>query len=489
VAAFGLGLVMAAGQAPLGLWPLTLAALAALFLMQSRAPGLAAAAWLALFAAAGHFGLALSWLVEPFLIDPSRHAWMAPFALALMAFGLGLFWAAAAAAGHALAAGAGRPLALALALAAAELARGHVLTGFPWASIGHVWIGTPPAQLAALAGPTGLTLMTVLAAAAPVAAGWSGAVAGLAILGAAFGAGAWRLGQPDPPEQPVTVRLVQPNAAQEEKWDPDRARLFFDRQLAFTAAPPAPGRPRPDLVVWPETAVPFLLEQTPELGPVVAGAAGGAVVVLGIQRSDGRRGWNSLAVFAPDGALRAVYDKHHLVPFGEYIPMGDLAAAWFGITAFAAREGNSYSAGPGPQVIDLGPGLGRVLPLICYEAVFPQGLRGLPERPGWLLQATNDAWFGQLTGPYQHLAQARLRSIEQGLPMVRVANTGVSAVIDARGRLLATIPLGQAGHLDTALPGALAAPPYARLGEAPALALLAAALLALGLTGGRGRRP
>jgi len=482
-AAFGLGLAMAAGQAPLGLWPLTLVALSALLLLLSRTPTAAAAAWAGLWAGIGHFGLALSWLVEPFLIDAPRHGWMAPFALAFMAAGLSLFWAAAAAAGQAMAQGRRRALALAVTFAAAELARGYLFTGFPWALIGHVWIGTALAQVAALAGPSGLTLLTTLAAALPVAAGWTGAATGLALLAAAAGFGLWRLGLPDPADRALTVRLVQPNAAQEEKWDPARARLFLDRQLAYTAA-----LPRPDLVIWPETAVPYLLERTPDLGPLVAEAAGGATVVLGIQRSDGVRGWNSLAAFGPDGRLTAVYDKHHLVPFGEYIPLGDLASEWFGITAFAARDGNAYSAGPGPQLIDLGAGLGRVLPLICYEAVFPQGLRGLTERPDWLLQATNDAWFGTLTGPYQHLAQARLRAIEQGLPLLRAANTGVSAVIDARGRLRAELSLGQAGYVDAPLPGAVPAPPYARFGEAPVLLLLIG--LGLGVAAPwRSRRP
>ena len=488
VAAFGLGLVMATGQAPLGFWPLTLLGLSALILMLARAPSAGAAAWCGLFGGAGYFGLALSWLVEPFLIDVARHGWMAPFAVAFMAFGLALFWAAAAGLGHRMAGGRRwRALALAVTLAAAELARGYVLTGFPWALIGHVWIGTPVAQAAAYVGPSGLTLLTTLAAALPVALGPAGLGAALVMLAAVWGGGALRLARPDPADRPVMLRLVQPDAEQRDKWDPERARLFFDRQLGFTAAPPAPGAPRPDLVIWPETAVPYLLDQNPELGPIIADAGGGATVALGIQRSEGMRGWNSLAVIAPDGAVTATYDKHHLVPFGEYIPFGDLASEWFGITAFAARDGNAYSAGPGPALIDLGGAAGRVLPLICYEAVFPQDLRGLPDRPGWLLQVTNDAWFGTLTGPYQHLAQARLRAIEQGLPLVRVANTGVSAVIDAKGRVLAEIPLGRAAFLDAALPGALPAPPYARWGEAPALLALAALALAV-LSRGR-RRP
>ncbi len=474
-AALGVGLVMATGQAPLGFWYLAWPALVALLALLSRAAGPGQAAWLGLLAALGHFGLALSWLVEPFLIDVARHGWMAPFAVVLMAGGLGLFWAGASAAGWRAGQGRWRPLALAVALAAAELARGYVLTGFPWAMIGHVWIDTPVAQVAALAGPVGLTLLSTVSAALPLMLGAAGLAAGLALLGAAATFGTLRLAAPDPADRPVTLRLVQPDAAQQDKWDPDRARMFFGRQLDYTAA-----APRPDLVIWPETAVPWLLDQSPELAPIIADAAGGATVVLGVQRSDGLRYFNSMAVIAPDGRVGAVHDKHHLVPFGEYIPFGDLASEWFGLTAFAARDGNAYSAGPGPALVDLGSGLGRVLPLICYEAVFPQDLRGLPARPDWLLAITNDAWFGTLTGPYQHFAQARLRAIEQGLPLVRVANTGISGVIDARGRVRALIPLDQAAWLDVALPGELPQPPYARWGELPVLLVLAGFAAVLG---------
>jgi apolipoprotein N-acyltransferase len=195
--------------------------------------------------------------------------------------------------------------------------------------------------------------------------------------------------------------------------------------------------------------------------------------VTGVQRVEGFRFWNSMAVVGPGGVITGRYDKHHLVPFGEYIPFGDQMYRWFGLVAFAAQEGNGYSPGAGPAVLDLGPGLGRALPLICYEAVFPQDLRRAPGRADWILQITNDAWFGEWTGPYQHLAQAQLRAIEQGLPMVRVANTGVSALIDARGRVVDSLPLGQAGYLDVVLPGALPPTPYQRWGEGPVGLLLA----------------
>ena len=472
--AFGLGAVVASGQVPLSFWWLALAGLAALTAQLARARGAADAAWLGLFAGAGHFTLALSWLVQPFLIDAETHAWMAPFAVVFMSFGLALFWAGAAALSFWFP-GWRRPLALALALTLAEFARGHVLTGFPWATIGHVFIATPIAQLASLGGAVMLTLLATGAAALPVAFGRRGFAAAALLIAASAAFGLWRLDQPDPAARPLMLRLAQPNAEQGAKWDPLRARAYFDRLLDFAAA-----APRPDLVIWPETAVPYMLEHEPELAPTIAAASRGVPVITGIQSTDGTRYFNSLVVIGPDAGVQARYDKHHLVPFGEYIPFGDTAYALFGISAFAARQGNGYAAGPGPAILDLGPVIGRVLPLICYEAIFPQDLRKAPGRADWILQITNDAWFGVLTGPFQHLAQARLRAIEQGLPLVRVANTGISAMIDAKGRVLATIPLGKAAYLDAPLPAALAPTPYARRGDGPVLALLVALFAALG---------
>ena len=471
------GVLAAAGQAPLDLWPLALVGLAGLAWRVSAASGWRPAALVGLFGGAGYFAAALSWIVEPFLIDAARTAWMAPFALLLMAFGMALFWAAAAALAHA-----GRPVALAFAvtLTLAEAARGVLFTGFPWALPGHIWIGTPVGQTASVWGPLGLTLVTMLAVALPVAFGLRGLALGAALTGASWAFGASRLAAPLPPEREATVRLVQPNAAQAAKWDPERARGFFERQLALSAEP-AEGA-APSLVIWPETAVPYLLDRAGPALEQIGAAGGGAPVAVGIQRTDGgTRGWNSLAVLAPDGGVTQVYDKYHLVPFGEYIPFGDLLFRWFGLRAFAAAEGFGYSAGEGPALMDLGPVLGRVVPLICYEAVFP----GIPRRAqaagraDWLLQVTNDAWFGEWTGPYQHLALARLRAIEQGLPMIRVANTGVSAVIDARGQVLASMPLGVQGRLDARLPGALPATIYAAQGDRPVLVLLA--VIAAGL--------
>jgi apolipoprotein N-acyltransferase len=271
---------------------------------------------------------------------------------------------------------------------------------------------------------------------------------------------------------------VQPNAEQSIKWEAARAQEFLDRLLTLTAQ----GSPA-DLTIWPETAVPYMLEYSPEVADMIVGASGGRPVALGIQREEAGRFYNSMRVLEGEGDETARYDKAHLVPFGEYIPFGDLAYDWFGLRAFAAQAGNTYSPGPGPQVLNLGR-FGRVLPLICYEAIFPRDVNAAPQRADWMLQITNDAWFGIWTGPFQHFAQARLRAVEQGLPLVRVANTGMTAVVDARGRVVDQLPFGTLGALDARIPGALTPTVYARWGDGP-VALLLAGLALLAMMGRR----
>ena len=462
--AFALGALAALGQAPLGFWWATLAALAGLIWLLGRETDARGAFLVGLFAGAGHFGLALNWIVEPFLIDIARHGWMAPFAVLLLSFGLGLFWAGAAVVARFF----GNPtLGFVASFTAFEVLRGVIFTGFPWAMLGHVWIGTPLDQLAALGGAPLLTLLTLLAAALPAIWRGAGLAVSVVMLGAALGFGLWRLAQPLPDPGVLTLRLVQPNAEQSAKWDAARAREFLDRLLALTAKDtPA------DLTIWPETAVPYMLEYAPEVAGMVVAASEGRPVAVGIQREEGERFYNSLRVLEGEGGETARYDKAHLVPFGEYIPFGDLAYRWFGLRAFAAQAGNTYSAGLGPQVLDLGR-FGKVLPLICYEAIFPRDVNAAPERADWMLQITNDAWFGTLTGPFQHFAQARLRAVEQGLPLIRAANTGVTAVVDAHGRVVDQLPFGSMAALDSTIPGALPPTPYSRWGDLPVLLLLA----------------
>lgn len=492
--AFALGAVVALGQVPFGLQVLALPALCVLLSFWQHEASAARVFGLALLAGAGHFALALNWIVQPFFVDPWRHGWMAPFALVLIAFGLGLFWAVAAG----LAARATRPgggarlAALVAALALADLVRGHVLTGFPWALFGHIPLDTPAEQMGALIGGYGMGLVVLMLAALPLA--WPRVGTGTAVLAiaAALLWGHQRQEAEAGPPPGGVVRLVQPAIAQSLKWDRDEARSNFDTLLALTVSGPDALMPPPDLAIWPETAVPYLLTE----GEGAAAAMGAAKFPLaaGYQRvEDGSdRAWNSIALFGPGGSIGQTYDKVHLVPFGEYVPLGDLAFRLFGLRAFAAQQGAGYSPGEEARLMDFGPALGKARPLICYEAIFPEEI-GTAERPGWLLQITNDAWFGTLTGPWQHFAQARLRAIEQGLPLVRVANTGVSAVITATGQVAADLSgspallgMGRRGVIDAALPGALPPPPYARMGDLPLLVLLLAGL-ALALVLGRRR--
>lgn len=462
-----LGLIAALGLQPFGIWIATPLALA---LLVRRAAGPGNAFWPLLAGGVGWFGLSMAWIVEPFLVEAAIYGWMAPFALVLMALGGALFWAVPAALAARLATGVPRrALAIASALVLSDWLRGWIFTGLPWSLTGHVWIDTPVAQTAAWTGAIGLSLITLALAVLPSLLRLLPATAlALALTGGLWGAGLARLAQPLPSDRPTILRIVQPNAEQDLKWDPEWAAVFFQRLLDLSAEPGAR-----DLVIWPETAVNFLLEDAGPVLPAMAQAAG-APLVMGIQRRDGSRFYNSLVTLNPDATLGQVYDKFHLVPFGEYIPWGD-ALAQVGITAFAAQQGNGYSAGQGPAIMSA-PGAPDFQPLICYEAIFPQHLRGLGQRPEWLLQATNDAWFGQFSGPYQHLAQARLRAIESGLPLIRAANTGISAVIDPHGRIRQSLGLGVQGKIDAPLPAALPETPWMKWGNSPAILI---ALLAL----------
>ncbi len=485
VAAAALGALGAFGLAPFGYWVATLLAfvlIAPLFLSSETR---ARAAWLGWAFATGYFAHALSWIIEPFQVDAERHAWMAPFALVFMAGGLALFWAAAFWVSHGRGTAMRQALFLALSLSLAEFARGYVLTGFPWAGLAQAWIDTPAAQLLSLIGPYGLGALMLMVT-LPVGAALTGQRTGRGFLVPAVfvvASVALTLGyagsRPSVLNTENTVRLVQPNAPQHQKWDPAYAPLFFMRQNEFTAA-----EPRPDLIVWPETAVPAWLSSADPYLEAIADAAQGTPVVLGIQRGDGPRIYNSMIYLDEVGARTGLYDKHHLAPFGEYIPFGDLLGQ-FGIHGLAATTGHGFSAGPGPELLDIGA-LGRAVPLICYEAVFPQDVNGAPGRADFLLQITNDAWFGTRSGPYQHLVQARMRAIEQGLPLMRAANTGVSAMIDPLGRVTASLPLGEAGYVDAVLPQPQAQTIYSQIGDKAvfvALLLLFSGVLAFARRG------
>ncbi len=463
------GAAAATGHAPFNLWPFALLGLTALSWNVASAEGgrhKAIAAWLG---GVGYFAVSLHWIIEPFYVDSDRHGWMAPFAIVFVATGFALFWALA---GWLSGRTGGGAIGWALSLSLAEILRGHVLTGFPWVLPGYIWTETPAIMGASVVGPYGLTALTLILAALPVATSRKVIATVVALLGVAALI-VWGRSAQAPSEAHVgMIRVVQPNAPQHEKWDPARANVFLRRQLLSTSAPGNDVA----LVIWPESALPHRLGEAETVLKRMADASGGTPVVFGVNRADGRRYFNSMAQIDADGRVIDIYDKVHLVPFGEYVPFGGLAER-VGISGFAARDGYGYSAGRDVALIDTP--LGRALPMICYETIFPSHVRRAEERADYLLQITNDAWFGTFSGPFQHLQQARIRAVEQGLPLVRSANTGVSAVIGPDGRILDSLPLGESGHLDVPLPAPRPATVYAQTGDLPVVVLLLTGLAAI----------
>lgn len=466
---FAFGVLIALGHAPYDLWWLSIVVLAVAFRFVP-ASALRTTLWHGWALGAGYFAMSLRWIISPFLVHVERDGWMAPFAMALMAGGFALFWMLAAGLSQRL--WRNHTLAFPLALLSVEVLRSLILTGFPWALLGHVLISTPLAQLAAFGGPHLLTLVAVML---------SGALASLLLFrmtgAVALAALAWVLATPPdrvmPSDAPL-VRLVQPNAPQEEKWDPVMSQVFLNRMLTYTSA----GAP-PDLVVWPESAIPALLNNAQEALDQIADAARGAPVIVGVNRREAGLFYNSFITMGRGGLIDGFYDKQHLVPFGEYVPGGDLLHQ-IGIRGFGSSYGGGFTSGTGQRTLEV-EGIGAVRPLICYEGIFAEEVGTADDRPRALVLITNDAWFGKDAGPLQHLAQARLRAIEQGLPMVRVANTGVSAMIDAQGRITASIGLNRQAYLDVRLPPAAAPTLYSRYGELPLQALLILAVCGLTL--------
>lgn len=438
----------------------------------------------------GYFIAGLFWVGEAFLVQAGKFAVLMPFAVVLLPAGLALFWAGgcAVAAGLRWGPGPDRILALALALAAVEWLRGHVLTGLPWNVIGYAltW-PLPLMQSAAVLGIYGLSLLAVPVFAAPVVLWVDGSaarrsrMAGIVFAAACLAAlaifGGVRLSQSDPPANGARVRLVQPSVPQREKWLSEHQERIFREHLDLSvraASGAADDGAGIALIVWPEAAMPFLPLDVPQATAAIARMLpDGAHLAAGALRVEaptnpapqGRwRAYNSLMVFGTEGKLVALYDKIHLVPFGEYLPFQTTLEA-IGLEQLTRRRGG-FEAGAKPRPLLRVPGLPAISPLICYEALFPGAVVQGHERPAVILNVTNDGWFGDTTGPHQHLHQARVRAVEEGLPLLRAANNGISAIIDARGRVLNQLALNEKGVIDGVLPAAIARPPYARFGDA-----------------------
>ncbi|HET7084170.1 MAG TPA: apolipoprotein N-acyltransferase [Rhizomicrobium sp.] len=473
--AFAAGLVSATAFAPLEFFPGLLLGYAVLVLLLDgaaaspdparRAFGLG---WAFYF---GQFLLGWHWIVYPFLIYPDLNLWELPFA-ALLPAGVALFGAVTASLAMVFwQKGPGRIFVFAMMMALSEWLRGHLFTGFPWNLSAYGWgAALAVLQSASLMGAYGLSLLTILLGASLAEFAylrWRTPAALLLLFAGLFGYGVYRLAAtPVDTVSGVTIRLVQPDIPQAEKYVRTLMLRNWRRLWQLSLAPP--GRlGRPTHIIWPEAATGFAIARAPgALDQVALLSARGQTLITGSDRvlrdAKGIAAYNSLYLFPPGGALPLIYDKFHLVPFGEYVPFADLLSA-IGIRQFTV--GSGFRAGDHPHVLAAAPAP-PLTPLICYEVIFPHAVVDPAEpRPGWLVNITDDSWFGPWAGPRQHLLTARVRAIEEGLPIARAANTGISAMIDPLGRLTAALALNKTGIVDAALPRALAATPYARFGD------------------------
>ncbi|HEY2660287.1 MAG TPA: apolipoprotein N-acyltransferase [Caulobacteraceae bacterium] len=443
---------------------------------------LRSAFWRGWLAGLAYFAISTWWVAEAFLVDAQNQGWMAPFAVALLAGGLALFWGAAALLYRALQpSGALRVLVFAGCFCLLEWLRGHVLTGFPWDLAGESWkAGSAPSQVAAIVGAYGLGWITVAAAAAPAMLAdiqrsrrvWAAAVLGVGAIAGLYAYGLHRLthAAPIPASAPI-VRVVQPQVEQESKYDERMFRSILGRYVALTARPSAH---KVDIVVWPEGAIPdaaneYLADGTWTKTAIQRALRPGQTLLVGAYRIAGPPEqpdyYNTvLAVRAgfDDLAVTGVYDKFRLVPFGEYMPLDSLMGR-LGVKALV-HVGDGFTSGPRPRPMRA-PGIPAVQPLICYESLFPGFTREGAQtggRAAWIVNVSNDAWFGHTYGPVQHLNLASYRAIEEGLPLVRATPTGVSAIIDAYGRVVPGESLGQGkmGVIDAPLPPALDPTPF-----------------------------
>ncbi|MDP1737882.1 MAG: apolipoprotein N-acyltransferase [Caulobacter sp.] len=506
--ALGAGLAAALAHPPFGVLPGLLGYPLLLWLTDTADEGrpLRSAFWRGWLAGAAYFGLGTWWIAEAFLVDIVHHGWMAPFAVTLMAGGIALFWGAACLVYRWIAdrtpggLGLARVLVFAGVLAGLEWLRGHVLTGFPWNLIGETWrAGSALSQTAALVGAYGLTWITLATVCTVVLwrEGRGGKITiggAAACLAALFAFGAYRTWNTRFDSNPgeLTVRIVQADIKQSAKYDPAEFKRIVDAYVGLTSRPYPGGRPA-DIVIWPEGAIPDAINSYLAPGTWTLAAIGGALrpgqtLLVGAYRVEETqadyRVFNSLVAVRRTGDSlepAGVYDKHRLVPFGEFLPLDNFMSA-LGVKTLV-HVGDGFTSGPRPQPLQP-EGLPAFQPLICYEALYPgftrAGANASGIRPYFIVNVSNDAWFGATSGPLQHLNLASYRAIEEGLPMIRATPTGVSTVVDATGRQTGrALRLGETGVIDTTLPGGRYETPYRRFGNLPFLLLL----LISGLTG------
>ena len=503
--AFLAGTASALAMAPIYAWPVLFLTLPVLvWLVDGSAGGRRSAAWAAAGAGwcfgFGYFLVGLYWIGYAFLVDAKTFGWLLPVAVAGLPAYLAIFTALGLAAARLIwVRGPERVLALAATLTIAEWLRGHVLTGFPWNTFGYA-LSEPLAlaQSVTLVGIWGLTFLAVAIFASPAVLAddktdtphpYRVPLIGLLILAGLTGYGALRLStHPTEFVSGVKLRIMQPNLQQDLKFNYSAKNEVMARYLRLSDRATGPGsNGAHDFthLIWPEAAFPFFLTREPDaLAQIAALLKPSTELITGAVRAGSvteagrvKDAYNSIYVIDGDGSIRAVYDKVHLVPFGEYLPFQRLLES-FGLQQLTKVAGG-FSSGDRRRRINVA-GAPPMLPLICYEAVFPGEAVPKSERPGWLVNVTNDGWFGISSGPYQHLQQARMLAIAEGLPLVRAANTGISAVIDPVGRIVKSLPLGGEGVLDAPLPRAENPTIYVKFGNYLLILFLVVSLLAVG---------
>ena len=497
------GAVSSLSMAPFNAWPVLFVTFPIVVWLidgaaAGRMRGIPAAAMAGWWFGFGYFVPGLYWIGYAFLVDAQTFAWLLPAAIAGLPAYLALFTAL----GFALARllwtkDYSRLLALAASLTIAEWLRGHVLTGFPWNAFGYA-LTEPPAlaQSASLLGLWGLTFLAVAIFASPAilidgrsrsARPWLPLAVAVALLVAMGGYGVIRLSRtPTQLVAGVKLRIMQPNLSQDARFNYAAKADIMAKYLALSdraTGPENSGVGAATILIWPESAFPFFLSREPDaMAQIAQLLPKGTVLVTGAVRPPDQpagtrvtRAYNSIYVIDHDATILSVYDKLHLVPFGEYLPYQSFMER-IGFQQLTKQIGG-FIPGDRRRNMDI-PGAPKMLPLICYEAVFPGEIAAADGRPGWIVNLTNDGWFGISTGPYQHMQQSRVRAIEQGLPLVRSANTGISAVVDPAGRIVARLDLGVEGVLDAGLPAAISPTIYSRTGDIPAAILVAMGVFA-----------
>jgi apolipoprotein N-acyltransferase len=490
--ALGLGAASAFAFEPFGWWPLLPVAFAVLCELICRAKSLRLGLAIGWGFGFGQFAVGLNWIATAFTFQSNMPAWLGWVAVLLLSLYLAIYPALAS--GLAWRFGRDNRVAMALVLGGAwaitEWLRGAMFTGFPWNPAAAVLAPTPLISLAPLIGTYGLSAFVVLLGGTvwlEYHRKWLPLVLIIAVALVA-----WLIPSASVPSDPLTirtVRIVQPNIGQQDKWSPG-FEAEAQKRLATLTGPPSE---EPRLVFWPEAAITRPVVDSRPGGDASAAQQRLATAPLlgaqdrlltgGIALGDATA-TNSVFVIGPGGQLVGRYDKAHLVPYGEYLPMRPLLSA-IGLSRLAPGEAD-FASGPGPQTIDLGLPWGKVGFQLCYEIIFSGQVVDRAHRPTFIFNPSNDAWFGRW-GPPQHLAQARLRAAEEGLPIIRATPTGISAVIDARGKVVSKLEWRKAGVIDAVLPpDARSRPPFARLGNLLPL-VLSFLLLAGGIVLGRRR--